>query len=257
MEKLESVHEEEAERGGRTGFWLALLVMLAICLFALYRSALFRLERVQITGNARLSQVDIMEIAGLRPGMLRWEAPTVRVQERLAAEPWVASAKVSWNGNRLLIEVTEREPLALLHYQGHYYLLLDETGRILGQQILEQSAGLPVISGPVVTQALRGQQLSDLGLQDALSVVAWTAPDLRAKISEVQVREDRNIRFFMDGGATVNWGVLPEDQGKHDEFIQGQLRLFGRFWDGVPRAKWATCQVDLRVPDTVRSIGCQ
>lgn len=257
MENQEVMHDEEQERGGRLGFWLALLVMLGICLFAVWRSALFRLEQVQIAGAQRLSQADILEAAGLAPGMLRWEAPAERVEQRLAAEPWVRRAEVTWNKNRLMIEVVEREPVALLQYQGRYYLVLDEEGAILGQRLLGEGERLPVVAGLTITTALRGQKLSHTGLLDALSLLAWTAPSLRGQISEVQVREDRYIRLFMAGGATVDWGILPEIAGKRDQFIQGQLPYFLEVWEKVPRTKLSTCQIDLRVEGKVFPSGCQ
>lgn len=256
MENQEVMRDEQRGRRRRSGFWLALLAMLGICLFAVWRSALFRLERVQITGSQRLSQADILEVTGLAPGMLRWEVPAERIQRRLAAEPWVRSAKVSWNGNVLLIEVAEREPLALLQYQGRYYLVLDEEGSILGQRLMDEGDRLPVVAGLTITKALRGQKLPHAGLLDALSVLAWTAPPLRAQISEIQVREDRYIRLFMTGGATVDWGILPETAAKRDEFIKGQLRNFGEVWEKIPRAKLATCQIDLRVEGKVFPAGC-
>lgn len=257
MENQDVLHDEEQERGGRWGFWLALLVMLAICLFAVYRSALFRLEGVLITGHQRLSQADILEVTGLAPGMLRWEAPADRVQQRLEAEPWVRSAAVAWKGNRLVIELVEREPLALLQYHGRYYLVLDEEGSILGQRLLEEGERLPVIAGLTITSALRGQQLSHPGLLDGLSVLAWTAPALRGQISEVQVREDRYIRLFMTGGTTVDWGVLPDRASERDAFVQIQLQGFGEFWEKIPRGKLATCSIDLRVKTKVLPTGCQ
>jgi cell division septal protein FtsQ len=256
MEKVR-LQEEEPGRRGRLGFWLALLVMLGICLFAVWRSALFRLERVQITGNQRLSQADILEIAGLAPSMLRWEVPAARVQERLAAEPWIKKATVSWKGNRLLIEIEEREPLALLQYQGRYYLVLDEQGGILGQRLLEEGDRLPVVSGLTVTRALRGQKLSHQGLLDALAILAWTAPELRGQISEVQVREDNYIRFIMATGATVDWGILPQPAARRDAFIEGQLKSLFALWEKIPRAKMQGCQIDLRVENKVFPSGCQ
>lgn len=257
MENEEGLHEEEQERGGRWGFWLALLIMLAICLFAVYRSALFRLDRVLITGNERLSQADILEVAELAPGMLRWEAPAERVRQRLEAEPWVRSATVSWKGSRLVVEIDEREALALLQYEGRYYLVLDEEGTILGQRVLEEADRPPVVAGLTISKALRGQKLSHQGLLDALSVLAWTAPELRREISEVQVREDGYIRLFMTGGVTVDWGVLPESVSERDAFLQIQLEGFGRFWEKIPRAKLATCSIDLRVKTKVLPTGCQ
>jgi len=255
LENAEFEQAERATRRGKASFWLALLLMLGVCLYAIWRSALFRLDRVQIIGNERLSQADIMEVAGLAPGQLRWEIPAEQVAKRLEAEPWIREAKVTWKGNRLLIDLTEREPVGLLQYTGQFYLLLDDQGVILGQQRLDPQKPLPVITGLSVSRALRGQQLPHAGLLDALTLLAWTAEPLRAEISEVNLRADRYLRVFMTGGTTVDWGVLPLE--KQDQHIQTQVSLFADYWEDIPRAKRPGCQVDLRIYGKVHGLGCE
>lgn len=257
MEEERSAEERAPGRRSRLGFWLALLAMLGICLFAAYRSALFRLERVQVMGNERLSQAEILEIAGLMPGALKWDVPADRVQQRLLDEPWVKAAKVTWRGNALIVEIAEREPLALLLYQGRFYLVLDEDGRILGQRLLDEGEPMPVVSGISIERALRGEQVDDLGLTDALTLLAWTGKPLRDQISELQVREDRYLRLYLTGGTTVEVGVLPDDAAQRDEHIQTQLKGLLDHLDRVPAAKRSTCQIDLRVYGKVHGLGCE
>ncbi len=241
----------------RWGFVMALAVLLGICLFAAYRSALFRLERVQIAGNRRLSQAEVMAIAGVMPGDLKWEVPEGRVRQRLLADPWVESAQVTWRGNALVITVSEREPLALLQYHGRFYLMLDADGRVLGQRLLEEGERLPVVSGVAVDRALRGDVLDDLGLKDALTLLWWTGDPLLEQLSEVHVREDRYLRLYLTGGTTVEVGILPDDAARRQEHIQTQLRGLLDQLDRVPPSARSTCQIDLRVFGKVLAQGCQ
>jgi len=257
MEEAHRVGGRPARARSRWGLALTLLVLLAVCLFAAYRSALFRLERVQISGNQRLGQAEILEIAGVSPGMLRWETSAERVRERLLAEPWIESATVTWRGNALLISVSEREPLALLQYQGRFYLMLDADGRILGQRLLEEGDRLPVVSGVPLTSALRGAVVEDLGLRDALTLLWWTGEPLLEQLSEVHVREDRYLRLYLTGGTTVEVGVLPDDASEREKHIQTQLKGLLDHLDRVPATARATCQIDLRVYGKVLGLGCQ
>ena len=257
MEEAHRVGGRPARARSRWGLALTLLVLLAVCLFAAYRSALFRLERVQISGNQRLGQAEILEIAGVSPGMLRWETSAERVRERLLAEPWIESATVTWRGNALLISVSEREPLALLQYQGRFYLMLDADGRILGQRLLEEVERLPVVSGVAVDRALRGDVLDDLGLKDALTLLWWTGDPLLEQLSEVHVREDRYLRLYLTGGTTVEVGILPDDAARRQEHIQTQLRGLLDQLDRVPASARATCRIDLRVFGKVLVQGCE
>jgi len=241
----------------RWGFALALAVLLGICLFATYRSALFRLERVQVAGNQRLSQAEVLAIAGVMPGDLRWEVTAERVRQRLLADPWVESAQVTWRGNALVIAITEREPLALLQYHGRFYLILDKDGRVLGQRLLEEGERLPVISGVSVDRALRGDVLDDLGLKDALTLLWWTGEPLLEQLSEVHVRADRYLRLYLTGGTTVEVGVLPDDAALREEHIRTQLRGLLDQLERVPAPARARCQIDLRVFGKVLAQGCQ
>ncbi|MBY6274874.1 cell division protein FtsQ/DivIB [Symbiobacterium thermophilum] len=246
-----------ARARSRWGFVLALAVLLGICLFAAYRSALFRLERVQIGGNERLSQAEVMAIAGVMPGDLKWEVTAERVRQRLLADPWVESAGVTWRGNALVITVTEREPLALLQYHGRFYLVLDAEGRVLGQRLLEEGERLPVVSGVTVERALRGDVLDDLGLKDALTLLWWTGEPLLEQLSEVHVRADRYLRLYLTGGTTVEVGVLPDDAAAREDHIQTQLRGLLDQLDRVPASARGRCQIDLRVYGKVLAQGCQ
>ncbi len=248
---------DRARPRSRWGFFLALVALLGICLFAAYRSALFRLERVQIAGNQRLSQAEVRAIAGVMPGDLKWEVPAERVRQRLLSDPWVESATVTWRGNALIITVAEREPLALLQYHGRFYLMLDADGRVLGQRLLEEGERLPVVSGVRVERALRGDVLDDLGLKDALTLLWWTGEPLLEQLSEVHVREDRYLRLYLTGGTTVEVGVLPEDAARRQEHIQTQLRALLDQLDRVPASARATCRIDLRVFGKVLVQGCE
>jgi len=257
MSEVRKVGARTARSSGRWGLALALLVLLCTCLFAAYRSALFRLERVQIAGNQRLSQADVMAVAGVSPGALRWELTADRVRERLLAEPWIESATVTWNRNALLISITERSPLALLQYSGRFYLVLDAEGRILEQRMLEEGERLPVVSGVKVDRALRGEVIDDLGLRDALTLLWWTGDPLLEQLSEVHVREDRYLRLYLTGGTTVEVGVLPDDAAQRERHIQTQLKGLLDHLDRVPATARATCQIDLRVFGKVLGLQCQ
>jgi cell division septal protein FtsQ len=245
---------EEEQTGGRGWFWLALLVLMAVCAVALYRSALFRLEQVTVTGLKNVPEARVLAAAGLVPGAARWDHPAARVRQRLLQEPWIKTAEVTWEWNRVLIHVTEREPVGLLQYTDRFYLLLDESGTILGQAELHGVKGLPAVSGKQVSTALRGEALTDPGLLDALSVLAWNAPALRGQISEIAVREDRVLTLYMASGATVKWGKVPIGK-ERDGALKEKTEYFGGLWNGL-RKRSAGCEVDLSVDDKYFASGC-
>lgn len=231
--------------------------MVAICGFAVYRSTLFRLATLEVTGNERLTEERLREVAGLYPGVARWERPAAEVEALLRQEPWVASVQAAWQWNRLAVELTERRPTGLIQYHDRFYLSLDDSGVILEQVDLKEGRGLPVISGVVLTRAVRGQQLQHQGLLDALSVISRMPDRLREQVSEVQVGADRSLVLFMADGATVRWGLLPDREEQRTEAVERKVGALELFWFNEATKRGQTCQVDLRVDGPLIASGCQ
>lgn len=242
------------ERRSHGWFWLALLVMAAICLVAAYRSALFRFERAEISGLERLTEAEVLQIAGLAPGAPRWQHFASALQKRLLAEPWIRTADVRWEWSTVRIELTEREPVGLIRYSDRFYLTLDREAVILAQSELMVGQALPVISGKEVQAALRGRTVGDPGVRDALSVLAPMLPALRSQISEVRVGDDRSLTFYMTAGATVLWGQAPIE-GDRAAATAEKIQWFAGLWNRLGnRSK--TCQIDVRVEGNYSAGGC-
>jgi cell division protein FtsQ len=255
-ERREEEADQDEARSGRGWFWLALAVMLGICAFAVYRSALFRLDQVEVTGLQRLTEARVAEAAGVAPGAARWQHPATVIEARLSQEPWIKSAHAAWAWNRLQIELQEREPVGLIRYTDRYYLELDETGMILGQTELDPQAGLPVISQKELTKALRGQRLEEPGLLDALLLLSRMGDALRAQISEVKVAPSRSLTLFMVPGATVEWGQLPSG-GDRAAAVETKLKYFLGTWNLLHKRS-GNCQIDMRVWEDKAAVtdGC-
>jgi cell division septal protein FtsQ len=248
----------EAERPhhrAKGRFWLALVVLVGICLLAVYRSALFRLDELTLTGAHRLSEERVMEITGLAPGMARWERSAAAVEHLLRQEPWVKSVRAQWYWNKMHIAVLERYPVGVLQYHDLFYLVLDENGTILEQVELSERNGLPVISGTAPQSAVRGQRLHHAGLSDALTVISRFPAALRAQVSEVSIAPDRNLTLFMSGGTTVYWGHLPEGRNRIAEVDKKTAEL-DMTWHTVVKRR-AGCEIDLQpVNSLTLSLSC-
>jgi cell division protein FtsQ len=236
----------------RTGAILALLVLMAICLFAVYQSALFRLERIELTGNQRLTEAQVMGIIQLEPGSSRWANPASLIEARLRTEPRIQGAKAAWAFGVLHIDLQERLPVALLPYQDRFYLALDATGMILEQTQLTAARGLPVLSGMVTTKALRGQLITHAGVLDALTLVAHMLESERKQVDQVRVEPDGSLTLFLTtGGVTVQWGQLPVG-GEKDRLIHDKLATFWTLWETTTKEHLTGCSFDLRVEGQFR-----
>jgi cell division septal protein FtsQ len=239
----------------RTGLLLLLVALAGAGLFGLSRSPAVRLQAVDVHAGKRVPEAEIRALSGVAPGDFIWAASPETVARRVEREAWVKEAKVTRAGNTLSIAVTEREPIALFPYGQGFYLALDETGVILGLQRLTDGV-LPVISGAQISGALRGRAIEDQGVRDALTLLGWMAPELRAQVSEVNVGSERRLSLFMTGGATVRWGRLSEKPEVRADEVQRKLAELGGFWQQVPKGKGG-CLIDLRVTGRLISSGCE
>lgn len=176
---------------------LALLVLLAA--YALAQAPPYRLQRVDLVGAAHLSPEQVVAIAGLEPGALRWRHPAERIRRRLIeGEPWVRDARVSWlAGGVLRVEVTERSPVALLPYY-NLYAVLDAGGLILGLARLDEYR-LPVITGIPLPRGLRGEQVRHPHLTGALEAAELLPEAALAELSELAVSPEGDLSLIFRG----------------------------------------------------------
>lgn len=224
-------------------------------LFALFRSPALRVGSVRLEGAQRLPAAEYQALAGVRMGDFLWDASPSTVAQRLQAEAWVKTATVKRQGNSLAIQVAERQPIALYPYGQGYFLLLDEEGVILGLQQLSDGL-LPVVSGTEIKGALRGGKVADPGVQDALTLLGWMAPELRGQVSQVAVESERRLTLYLTGGATVRWGRLEEGEGAA-QTVAAKLSDFGGYWQKVDKAKARGCIIDMRVAGRLIPSGCE
>lgn len=232
-----------------------LLLMALVAGFALYRSPVLRVDEVQVTGNSRLTAQRVLEAAHINRGDFRWLHMGSAVTARLKQEPWIEAARARWTLTHLEIEVTERQPLSLVPYQGKW-LSLDKEGVILDLVQSPAAIRLPVVAGARPERALRGDQLSDPSLGDALLVLKFMSEPFRNQVAEVQVESDRNLVLFMVQGPQVLWGRVPI-QGDRVADVRSKLESLGEFWPQIPKHKMKDCRVDLRIQNRLIHAGCQ
>lgn len=248
-------HAEGGRRGRRSRLISLLLLMTVLAGFALYRSPVLRVDEVKVTGSSHLSAQRLLEAASITRGDFRWLHTGRAVAARLKREPWIQSARASWTWTHLEIEITERQPLGLVPYQDKW-LSLDDEGVILDLVESPAAVRLPVVAGARPERALRGDQLSDPSLGDALLVLQYMSEPFRDQVAEVQVESDRSLLLFMVQGPQVLWGRVPI-QGDRVGEVRLKLKNLGEFWPQIPKQRMKDCRIDLRIQNRLIHAGCQ
>ena len=175
---------------------------------ALYRPDALLVERVEFVGNDRATPIALRHLVDLPAGTRMWQVRTRRVEERAEQHPWVRSAQARrvWP-DRVVVELEEREPVALLLYQGLYYLDSDGVAFLRART---DDLDYPVLTG--ITPELEGAhpRLPAEVVQAGLGVLQQV--DARGlipadRVSEVSFASTRGFTLVLRSGAHVAFGL--------------------------------------------------
>ncbi len=199
----------------RLVLWAAAALLLLVGLIALYDSSLFTVERIEVTGNERLTADEVRVLARLPEDATLLRFPADEVRERIEADPWVAAASVSRDfPDTMLIRVEEREPAALVDL-GEEYLLVDGDGYVIEYQSLEETTALIVIRDVGDLDSKVGRRSTSEGLHNALLILAGLSPEMRAKVRAISVASIDETALLTTDGVEIFFGVA-EDISKKD-----------------------------------------
>lgn len=215
----------------------ALLVVGAPAALALWLLAgpTFALSGVDVVGAHRV------EVAGVRAAVAPYvgenliRLPLERVEARVLEDPWIASARIEKRlPDRLLVELVEREPAALLR-SGDGLVLLDRGGRPIAPWRAGSDAGDFVLISVGATRAV--------DLEGALAVadeLGRVAPRWAASLSEVVALSEDDFRLYL--------GALPFPIVVRGGTLAERLPALAALLPELERRYRGIDQVDLRIP---------
>jgi cell division protein FtsQ len=182
------------------------VVLLAVIIV---QAPYFRLQHVEVTGNRHLSEDDVVEISGLKPGINLLTVDLGAVVDRTRRQPWIRSASVYRRlPGRIVIEVEERVPRAILAAGSLYYV--DDQAEVFTKALPGCSVEYPLLTG-VSADDLKanGPEVRELvrnGLE-LVRILEQTATDLNpAAISEIRVDIYSGLSIVTSAGRTVVMG---------------------------------------------------
>jgi cell division septal protein FtsQ len=182
----------------------AVLALIAAAVFVL--PPLLRITCYKVSGNASMSQGDILSAALIHEKEYFFSLDVERVKAALEAQPRIASAKVEkLFPNGLCIAVVERRPVAtaLAEVGGRTVAVsLDAQGVAFAEASAAEASAMPVLSGLRFEGFRMGTHLPPAiaGLLASLGEVAASDPGLLSAISE--------IRFVNSPGSSETSEVL-------------------------------------------------
>jgi cell division protein FtsQ len=181
--------------------WLAALVALALAggtLWVLYGTSLLGVRVVRVQGNTLVTADEVRGAAQVPPGAALASLDLGAVAARVRQLPPVRDAKVTrdWPST-VVIEVTERVPVAAVPRPDHRYDLIDAAGVIF--ETAPARNALPEVR-------LTAPNPGDATTLAALQVLASLTPALRERMTALVATAPTRIRLELTGSREIIWG---------------------------------------------------
>ncbi|NLM51388.1 MAG: FtsQ-type POTRA domain-containing protein [Firmicutes bacterium] len=190
----------------RSLFLIFLLFVLLWAGLVFIRSDLFSLKKIEITGNTRLSEADIMESMRVQPGDNILQMSIQLLEERLLANPRVESVQITRNlPDTLHVELQERKILALIPFQ-EFFLEVGDNGQILGSTTQTLDAALPLLTGITPVTGAVGEYILDLQLLEKVKEICKALDEEKLMVSEINVANENNLIVVTLDGLAVWFG---------------------------------------------------
>ncbi len=196
----------------------------AVTVAVLARPDQMLVEQVRFEGSQRAGDAELRHLADLRNGTRVWEVDAEAVARRIETHPWVAEARaeVVWP-DTLLVEVTEREAVAVLHAGRAVYVDADGSP-FLGARADE--IDLPQLTGYEPALERLHPDLPGMAVRDSL----WLLDQLErrglgdpAAVSEIAFAEVRGFTVHLGLARLVfGHGGLPRQLDRLERLVRDQ-----------------------------------
>ena len=171
----------------------------------LLSASYFEIKEISVRGVKELTEKDILAMAKIQPRSNILAVSTDVVAGRIAANPWVKQIYVGRElPDRLVLDVRERTPIALLKQAGNFYLM-DREGVVFKKLSKGDDVDLAIVTGVNVEAKVQSALMTEaLKLLETLSTSDQHA--LLGTVSEMHVDELFGLSVLTDKGLHLKLG---------------------------------------------------
>ncbi len=182
----------------------------------------FPLSLMEVSGNVVLTEAEVVELAGIEPGMDLLSIDLGRVEATITSNPRVERAYVPRRlPDHVLIRLDEKLPAAIVPFGSSGFVEIADDGSVL--PVAERTAfvDIPLISG-LGEPPSGGEVFDSENLRTALSLLRTArelSPSLWMEISEVHIAPGSGLVIYtVADGAEIRFG-----SGAYDTMTLSQL----------------------------------
>ena len=171
----------------------------------LLSASYFEIKEISVRGVKELTEKDILAMAKIQPRSNILAVSTDVVAGRIAVNPWVKHIYVGRElPDRLVLDVRERTPIALLKQAGNFYLM-DGEGVVFKKLSKGDDVDLAIVTGVNIQAKVQSALLAEaLKLLETLSTSDQHA--LLGTVSEMHVDEVFGLSVLTDKGLHLKLG---------------------------------------------------
>jgi cell division protein FtsQ len=163
-----------------------------------------RLSKIEVVNLKRLGRDEVITLAGIKPGDAMLGLRLRRIGEQLVKNPWIEQVKVRrYFPGTLIIEVTEREPVAVINMGYLYYL--DKKGEVFKPLTEGDRLDFPVVTGINEEDIGKDPVGSRIALKATVELLATLKAGTGFKLDDIsEIHYDRGYGFTL---FTAGFGV--------------------------------------------------
>jgi len=172
---------------------------------ALFSAPYLEVKEISVRGVKELTEKDILTMAKIQSRANILSVNTDAVNRRITANPWVKSVYVGRElPDRLVLDVRERVPIALIKEAGNFYLM-DGEGYIFKKLSKGDEVDLAIITGVNIQSKAQSALLPEaLKLLETLSNMDQYA--FLGTVSEIHINEVFGLSILTDKGLHLKLG---------------------------------------------------
>jgi cell division protein FtsQ len=204
------------------------IALAGLTIYELYgmfvRTTFLKLERIEVSNLKRLTREEVIGLAGVKIGEDMFSLRLRRIGEHLSKNPWVEKVRVRrYVPHTLAIEVTEREPTAVVNMGYLYYL--DKNGEVFKPLNQGDRLDYPVLTGMTEEDMGKDPAGSREVLKKVNNLIALIEKGGIFKLEDVsEIHYDKGFGFTLftaQGGVPVKLG-----NGAFDEKLARLAKIY-------------------------------
>ena len=193
----------------------------------------FAVAEIVVTPTKQVRPGVLLESVDLRPGQSLWRLDPTELAGRLEAHPWIRRASVRREfPRRLVVDVVERKPVAILYLDQLYYV--DSTGLAFVRVGERDPLDLPFVTGVEAAIVADERPFARHAIRQALRVLEiMESAGLPFRVSEVHIEREQGVTVFPIEprvALTFGWSGYKTKLGRLERVLQdfrgreGQIR---------------------------------